>query len=458
MVYKEKIFMRKLIKISMVVMLLSPALLTFAQNNDKPCEENFGTDSVETLKNISMFNQYFQEKKYVEIYPYWTYLFNNAPCVLKRALFNGPFILKQVLVDIKNNQPDSIFKMRLDGIVDTMFMAYETRIKHFGEEGLIKGRWADDMAKLRPKDRLLAIEMFKESIQLLRNESEPATVANMINAAAREVLIKRITEDDLFELVDIVMPIVDYNLANNEDENTLKNWVTAQKNIDNLIEPFLNCDKIVELREPQFESKKGDIAFLKSTLKLLNRGKCVNTDFYLAISEKLFELEPSSEAAMALGKSFARKKEIAKSVTYFNAALDGASDNDKFEIYMTLAKINFRESKYAAARENARQALNINPNSGEAYILIGDMYANSLSSCSGSVLKGREVYWAAVDKYYKAKSVDPSVAEDAQSKINKFSAYFPDKETCFFNNITDGGSYTVGCWIGESTTVRTVVN
>lgn len=451
--------MRKLIKIMLVVFFITPVYNSYAQENSNiPCEENFGPDSNETKKSISMFNQYFQEKKYVESYPYWTYLFENAPCVLKRALFNGPFILKQVMMDVKNNQPDSIFKERFVGIVDTIFMAYETRIKYFGEEGLIKGRWADDMAKFRPTDRLIAIDMFKESIALMGNETEPAVTANLINAAARELAIKRITEDDLFELVDLVMPIVEYNLANTEDEKELERWKTAQTNIDNLIEPFLNCDKIVELRQPQFESKKDDLTYLLSTLKLLNRGKCVNNDFYLQISEQLYNIEPSSDAALALARSFLRKKETDKAIGYFNAALEGATDNDKFEIYMTLAKVNFRDAKYSAARENARKALAINPNSGEAYILIGDMYANSLSSCSGSVLKGREVYWAAVDKYQKAKSVDPSVAEDAQGKINKFSSYFPDRETCFFNNIAEGSTYTVGCWIGESTIVRCIAN
>lgn len=451
--------MRKIIKLMLVVFLITPIYNTYAQDNENiPCAENFGPDSTETLKNISMFNQYFQEKRYAASYPYWTYLFNNAPCVLKRALFNGPFILKQVLVDVKNTQPDSIFKERLEGIVDTIFMSYETRIKHFGEEGLIKGRWADDMAKLRPKDRLVAIDMFKESISLMENETEPAVTANLINAAAREVAIKRITIDDLFEIVDIVMPIVEYNIVNTEDEKTLEKWKTAEKNIDNLIEPFLNCDKIVELREPQFEDKKEDLTYLYSTLKLLNRGKCVHQDFYLQISEQLYSIEPSSDAALGLAKSFLRKKETAKAIEYFNAALDGVTDAEKYDIYMTLAKVYFRDAKYSAARENARKALSINPNSGESYILIGDMYANSLSSCSGSVLKGREVYWAAIDKYQKAKSVDPSVAEDAQSKINKFSAYFPDKETCFFNNIAEGSSYTVGCWIGESTIVRCIAN
>ena len=54
----------------------------------------------------------------------------------------------------------------------------------------------------------------------------------------------------------------------------------------------------------------------------------------------------------------------------------------------------------------------------------------------------------------KARSVDGSVASEANSKIANMSGSFPDKETAFFKGVTVGSSYTVGCWIGESTTVR----
>ena len=109
----------------------------------------------------------------------------------------------------------------------------------------------------------------------------------------------------------------------------------------------------------------------------------------------------------------------------------------------------------STSRNYARKALEINPNMGKAYIIIGDAYASSSASCTEDKLGGKSVFWAAVDKYYKAKQVDPSVAETANEKINKFSSYFPDQETAFFNGINDGTSFSVGCWIGESTTVRT---
>jgi len=83
------------------------------------------------------------------------------------------------------------------------------------------------------------------------------------------------------------------------------------------------------------------------------------------------------------------------------------------------------------------------------------MYAASAASCGGSdEIASRAGYWAAVDKFIKARNVDPSVTDDANKGIATYSSYFPTRERLFFNDIKEGSSYNVGCWIGETTTVR----
>ncbi|MCI5055894.1 MAG: hypothetical protein MRY83_07280, partial [Flavobacteriales bacterium] len=101
-----------------------------------------------------------------------------------------------------------------------------------------------------------------------------------------------------------------------------------------------------------------------------------------------------------------------------------------------------------------RKLLEVNANSGDAYLIIATAYAASAGSCGEDNCTKKAAYWAAVDKCIKAKNVDPSVAEEANKKINSYSAQFPGKEACFFLSITEGSSYTVGCWINETTTAR----
>jgi len=80
------------------------------------------------------------------------------------------------------------------------------------------------------------------------------------------------------------------------------------------------------------------------------------------------------------------------------------------------------------------------------------MYAASASDCGDNDLTKKVAYWAAVDKYMRAKQVDPEVAEIAQSRISTFSQQFPNSETIFFYDLKEGDTYTVECWINEKTT------
>ena len=58
------------------------------------------------------------------------------------------------------------------------------------------------------------------------------------------------------------------------------------------------------------------------------------------------------------------------------------------------------------------------------------------------------------DKLQKAKSIDPSVAEEANKLISTYSAYTPQAKDLFMLGYKAGDRVTIGGWIGESTTIR----
>ena len=514
-----RIEMRKLALFSFLVM-GSMALFAQGAPKAKDCVNKWGADSVETQKQLSMFNQYYQEKKYVEAYPYWEYLFTNAPCVQKRVTYAGPYIVKQrikmvstarkaesadqkaKLKELKKGKVDAAaaanaaggkpnyaalkaayeeskktyddFKVadkairkayseRLRGLADTVFMSYAKRIELHGKEGYVKGKWANDICKLTPANRLEGLAMFEESLKLQGNATGYKVPKDYIYAGVKGYKMKQLSLDSLFLILDAVTPIIDFNLAKytaegvtGKDSLTGAKWIKTQEAVIGMMKPYLNCDKIVELKEPGYEAHKEDAAWLKATIKLLSRGGCEKEDFYLQCSEQLFSMEPSSDAAFALAKAFGKKDQDAKAISYYVKAADLATDDQsKVNIYIRLAKSSKNARQYSKVREWARKALAIDANSGVAYILIGDAYYASAGSCGSGDLGAGGVYLVAADKYSKAKSVDASVAATASEKLSKAASRFPDKETAFFKGINNGDSYRVGCWIGESTSVRT---
>ena len=57
--------------------------------------------------------------------------------------------------------------------------------------------------------------------------------------------------------------------------------------------------------------------------------------------------------------------------------------------------------------------------------------------------------------FEKAKQVDPSVAEEANTLISSYRAHLPSTEEIFMHpDLEKGKPFTVGGWIGERTTIR----
>jgi len=136
---------------------------------------------------------------------------------------------------------------------------------------------------------------------------------------------------------------------------------------------------------------------------------------------------------------------------YSSAASDVYKRQDyKFRI----ASIQFRkQKKYSAARASAIEAAELRPNWGRPWMLIGDMYATSSRGC-GDSWNQRLAVLAAIDKYAKAKSVDPSVASEAGSRIGKYNNLRPDAEMGFMQGHSAGDVLSVGCWIPEKVKLR----
>jgi hypothetical protein len=78
----------------------------------------------------------------------------------------------------------------------------------------------------------------------------------------------------------------------------------------------------------------------------------------------------------------------------------------------------------------------------------------SANSCGDNDLTKKVAYWAAVDKYNKAKAIEPDMADEMNELIRRYSPYFPPAEVLFFYNLEEGDTYEIGCWINEKTIIR----
>lgn len=177
------------------------------------------------------------------------------------------------------------------------------------------------------------------------------------------------------------------------------------------------------------------------------------------IGEKLSTMEPSAATYRILASLRLGDGQPQAAFDLIQKALELPDAEPRAEDYYNMGVAQQQMGSLTKARTYFRQALDINPNYGLAYIAIGDLYVTAVSECSSSYEReDRAVYWLAVDYYNKAKQVDPSVANTANNKIRSYSRAFPDEEAKFFKNWKNGDPYMVnyGCysWINEQTTVK----
>lgn len=86
-------------------------------------------------------------------------------------------------------------------------------------------------------------------------------------------------------------------------------------------------------------------------------------------------------------------------------------------------------------------------------MLIAQLYATS-PNWSDEPALNKCTYFVAIDRLQRAKSVDPSIADEANKLIATYSRYTPAPSDLFMLGYKAGDRITVGGWIGETTTIR----
>jgi len=147
----------------------------------------------------------------------------------------------------------------------------------------------------------------------------------------------------------------------------------------------------------------------------------------------------------------AKKKQFSKAADFYKKAIELTEDNEvKAKYYYELAVVS--SSSPASARAYALKAAGFKSGWGKPYILIGKLYASS--GCGDDKFSKSAVFWAAVDQFVKAKSVDASVAGEANKLIAEYKKYFPGKEDAFAYNVTECSEVKIECWINTTTKAR----
>lgn len=414
-------------------------------------EAKYGVDSAQTIINASIYTEFVKQKNYKEALPAWRYVFNNAPKFQLSTYTRGEEIMLGMLRQTKNY-----------AYMDTLMMIYDQRIKYFGDdprrgEGYVLGRKGGNLALFGKKDdqtQKTAYGYLVKSFELEGPKSDPKTIQIMFFTAGDLLKDGALEKDEYINLYMKVSDYIEHGLKNSKKPEVFKE---VKGVIDGMFfnSGVADCETLNRLLSAKFEANPEDIDNLKSISVLLRRNECVDLPLYASVAEKLYQLDPAADAAYSLAIMFIRRQDFDKAETYLKEAIEKSDDNEaKGDYYLRMAQLKAGKKELAAAKANALEAIKINPANGNAYMLIGKAYAAYAPQYGEDAFDHASVYWVAVDKFNKAKQVDPSLADEANKLINNYSQHFPNKDEAFFRSVTEGATVKLGSWINESTVAR----
>jgi tetratricopeptide (TPR) repeat protein len=426
-----------------VVNVTEPSSAVIGQEED--CPNKFGKDSLETLKQISVYREFFRQDNFDAAIEAWRYVFTNAPCAREQTHLDGIVLYKRLI-------KAETAKAKKESLIDTLFLIYDTRFQYFKNPSIL-GRKGTDMLIYRASDNTKIYETFKKAIDLGGNDAEYFILSNYFKTVLKEFASNNITKEQAFEEYEKLIKIADYNIAN---EKNADKYREARLSVDGDLSGTLikDCDELEKIFGPKYAVDKSNKNLQDMIFNIYASKNCFDSDIFLEVATIKFQSEPNAKLAYVLARKNQQAKNYSKSAEFYQKAIDMENDSKEKANYLyDFAVLQFNLDNFSRARSLANEALRYNSNLGKALILIGDLYAASSGTCGGG-FEGQTVFWAAVDKYQRARAVDVSVADDANRKIANASKYFPSQEDIFFRSLKAGASYQVGCWIGETTTVR----
>ena len=423
-------------------------------------ESKYGTDSVACVTNMSIYSEAYKqweaskfasESFSVEMLNAWREVFLNCPRASQLIYTRGEKIMDYF---IRTNPAQK------DAYIDTLCMLMDTRAQYFptdpkthssqvasimGRKGMLvysynKNRYEEAYAALKDAVALDPSQLqgaildayFKATIDMVNNgKEEGMTVINVyqelsevlddnIKVLAENVVQLEEAKADAEESGD-ADAIAGFDKQIEKAEKSITNNKVTKNNIDNLFQPFASCEDLIRVFSAKMAETPDDVNLLKRITTILDKKDCTDSKLFLDAAVKL-----------------ATKTE---------------NNDRRYRAYRNLGMCYENMGSLSRARDIYRKAAQVDPTNGEPYLLIGMLYAGSAKQFSGEIETGA-VYWAAVDKCQKAKSIDPSCAEKANALIRAYSAAFPTMEKIFFNDYSEGQSFNVGGWIGETTTIR----
>ena len=439
-------------------------------------DERYGETPEQQLKckeALSVYKSYKKQKNYDEAYIQWRKACDVCPETASEGLYaDGTSFIGKELKKVEDEDP------RKAVLIDSLLYLHDKRMELYpstkrspNNRCEVLGRKASDFYKYNKDEHQQAYEMFKESIDCLKEASSATTLYQYYTASF--YTMKRALKGDTLaqanmraQMLTDYLSLTDYvqfGMAKAQEagkDRDVQRYEKAKKNIETVFVAIADCDDMVPVLEAAVAADSTNMDLKQKVLRLLNKKECTDNGLFLPVATAVYSVEPSAPAAYAIGIGFAKTSQLDSSFAYMEDAVNRCdSCSEKATYLLKTGQIASAMGRTSTARNYARQLLELDAENADAYMLIGDAIAGSSEACNDGALGSRSVFWVASDYYARAKRMNSELQELADKKMANMAKQFPTVDDIFTYGKQAGGSFTVpskpGCpCAGETTTIR----
>jgi len=422
----------------------------FFQKVVKAQDPEGDNDSLECTQVFNQFTDAFENNEFPVAFARWRTCFTTCPKVNINLYINGAKVISSIM------KTDANDARKLE-LIDTLMLLYDNRIIYFGQEGKVLGYKGEDSYFYQPNKIDEAYEILGKSVTLEGKKSRGGVLSTYFTVATEKYKKRQILKEEAIDVYGTVRQIIDFNLSKDSTDTFYKKAKTV---VDDLFDKEfkLDCAGLTSLYGPMYESNSSSVPFLRKLDAIFKARNCTNSDLYKLVAQNLIENDPTSESLEKMAKDYIAQNDLPKGIDTYKKAIAKETDNErKAEMYYSLAEATV--VNHALSIMFCNNAIQTNPSFAKPYLLMSKLYAKGASRCGGNDTKSRvfnqkTMYWAATDKCELAKSIDPKLTADADALIAEYQSKYPTLEEIQAQDLKEGDSFGINCWLTTVTTVR----
>ncbi len=441
--------------------LLLLSVLSVTAQSTTPCEEqfkNFENHYTEVFNEKSFLTEQGRKQTLNAIND----VVENCPSYSANIYVYGQEMLKKIIRPLNIGEEKTIWTNHLIALYDTQSQYFSQTKK---ENEIKKTLVAYDNKVINNQEALSAFDaaykngkeaFTPEALNLYTNLLLTDIHQNK-NAAADPIKKADALNSSILAKINILkeeLATANPNMVQqiNNELNALQ--ISSQNISTSLKSSKLDCQDWTSFYQADFEKNKTQTAWLANALMRLDQTNCLrDNEISNKMAKQYYELDKNSKSAFYLAHVALHNGQREAAITYFTESANLESNpTEKAKLYYRIADLHKRSDK-ALTQEFANQAIAINPEMFEAYIMLAQLYADADTSCFTNEFEEKAKYLLAAQTIEEIIKVNPKYEKSAKKISDGFMEKAPTKSEIRTAKM-QGKTLRFGCWINQSLVVR----